>query len=298
MAKGSTKRPPLACEITAQSVLAAAAGEAGRVTGMAARALPEGALAPNMVTANVQRRDALSTAIREAVSAIDGRGRDITVVLPDSVVRVMLLDFDALPERQQDAAPLIRFRLKKLLPFDSEKAAVSYQVQRAPGAAVQVIAAVTQASVLEEYEAAVRDAGYMPGIVLPSVLAALGPVDGSVPTLVVKAEAGTTAVAIVDQNQLRLVRTIESVAPAAATPERLAEDIYPSLVFFQDTYNAQVQRVALGGTAATEALKTALEQQTGVHVEELLDSGMIAAASVSSAPRTAFAGAVGALLMQ
>ena len=90
---------------------------------------------------------------------------------------------------------------------------------------MQVIAAVAQASVLEEYESVFRDAGYQPGVVLPSVLAALGPVDGSVPTLAVKAEMGTTAVAIVDQGELRLVRTIESVSPAAATPERLAEDI-------------------------------------------------------------------------
>jgi type IV pilus assembly protein PilM len=297
VAQSATKRPPLACEITAHSVLAAASA-AGSVTGVAARTLPDGTLSPNMVNANVQRPDVLRTAIQEALSAVDGGRHDVSVVLPDSVIRVMLLDFETLPERQQEAAPLIRFRLKKLLPFDAEKAAVSYQMQRAAGAGVQVIAAVAQASVLEEYEAAVRDAGFQPGVVLPSVLAALGPVDGSVPTLVVKAEPATTAVAIVDQNELRLVRTIESVTPTAATPGRLAEDIYPSLVFFQDTYSAQVQRIALGGTAATDALHAALEQQTGLRVEELLDSAMISAASVSSAPRTAFAGAVGALLMQ
>ena len=43
---------------------------------------------------------------------------------------------------------------------------------------VRVVAAVTPKTVLEEYESVVRDAGYNPGAVLPSMIAALGVVDG------------------------------------------------------------------------------------------------------------------------
>src|SRR5262245_53969001 len=167
MASASTKRPLLGCELTAGTVMAARANDArDALTSVAARSI-NGALAPSLSGANIQDARALRAALEEAFAALEARGRDIVLVLPDSSARVMLLDFDTLPERASDAAPLIRFRLKKLLPFDVDQAVISYQVQR-PGAVVQVVAAVTQASVMEEYEALMRDIGLHPGVVLPS----------------------------------------------------------------------------------------------------------------------------------
>ena len=49
-----------------------------------------------------------------------GRWRDVTVVVPDAAVRVLLLDFDQLPSKAAEALPVVRFRLKKLLPFDAD----------------------------------------------------------------------------------------------------------------------------------------------------------------------------------
>ena len=49
-------------------------------------------------------------------------------MVPDSTVRVLLLDFDSLPSKAAEALPVVRFRLKKLLPFDADDAAVSYQI--------------------------------------------------------------------------------------------------------------------------------------------------------------------------
>lgn len=285
-------RPPLACEITAERVLAArASAGAQALEAAAARPLPAGALLPGFAGANVQDVRALESAIRGALADAGSRGNDLALVLPDAAVRVMLLDFDTLPNKQSDASPLVRFRLKKLLPFDSDRAAVSYQVQRgAPSAPVQVIAAVADQGVLAEYEGAARAAGFNPGVVLPSILAMLGAVDSSAPTLVVKAETGTTAVAIIDRDEIRVLRTLETLTPASAAPQRLAEDIYPSLVYFQDTYGAQVSRMVLGGTAASNELRAALEQQTGLTAMELTGAGTI------PSPRTAFAGVYGALV--
>lgn len=286
---GKTPRPPVACEVTAERVLAARAGAGAQaLEAAAARPLPLGSLAPGFASGNVQNTAALESAIRAVLGDAGARGNELALVLPDATVRVMLLDFDTLPEKESDTGPLIRFRLKKLLPFDSERAAVSYQVQR--GTPIQVIAAVAEQGVLAEYESAVRAVGFNPGVVLPSILAMLGAVDSSAPTLVVKAESGTTAVAIVDQDEIRVLRTLETLTPASAAPQRLAEDIYPSLVYFQDTYSAQVSRMVLGGTAASNELRAALEQQTGLTAMELTGAGTI------PSPRTAFAGVYGALV--
>ena len=286
---GKIARPPVACEITAERVLAARAAPGRQsLEAAAARGLPAGVVVPNFASGNVQQASALATTLRSVVAEAGAHGSDVSVVLPDAAVRVMLLDFDTLPEKQQEAGPLVRFRLKKLLPFDADRAALSYQVQR--GIPIQVVAAVADSGVVTEYEDAVRAAGFNPGVVLPSILAVLGAVDTSAPTLVVKAESGTTAIAVLDQGEIRVLRTLETVTAASATPQRLAEDIFPSLVYFQDEYSSQVTRFVLGGTAATNELRMALEQQTGLKAMEFTGSGTI------PTPRAAFAGVYGALV--
>ena len=111
--------------------------------------------------------------LRDTLARLGGRSRDVIAVLPDAAVRVVLLDFDALPTNRDEAESVVRFRLKKSLPFDVDKAKVSYHAQTSrPG--MRVIAAVALSSVIEDYEAAFREAGYSPGVVMPSMLAALG----------------------------------------------------------------------------------------------------------------------------
>jgi hypothetical protein len=62
-----------------------------------------------------------------------------------------------------------------------------------PNVGVRVIAAVALANVVEDYEAAFRQAGYQPGVVMPSMLAALGAAHAEQPSLVIKVDARTTS---------------------------------------------------------------------------------------------------------
>ena len=97
-------------------------------------------------------------------------------IVPDAAVRVMLVEFDTLPSDHEEALGVVRFRLKKSLPFDVDKAKVSYHAQKVKDE-VKVVAAVAMAGVLEDYENAFREAGFNPGVVLPSTLAAIGAAD-------------------------------------------------------------------------------------------------------------------------
>ncbi len=288
----SESRPRLACEITAGSVIAARADDGRALDVYTARTLPTGTLAPNLTVANVADGNALRQTLADALATVGGRSRDVTAVLPDAAARVVLLDFDTLPEKRQDADAVVRFRLKKSLPFDVDKAAVAFESAPAEGG-VRVVAAVTLASVLQEYEAAFRDVGYQPGVVMPAMLAALGPLDTAAPILVIKVDATTTGVAIVEGGQLLLVRTLEN-ASAGIDPQRLAEEVYPSLVFFQDTYGKRVERILVGGVVGVEQVGPALLEQTGIHAQELVAAAQVG--STGSVPRSLLAGVVGALL--
>ena len=114
---------------------------------------------------------------------------------------------------------------------------------------MRVVAAVALGSVIEDYEAAFRDAGFNPGVVLPSMLAALGAADAKRPTLVVKVDAHTTSIAILNEDQLQLFRTLENTRGVTITGEQLAEEVYPSVVFFQDTYHLNIEQIYVAGLA-------------------------------------------------
>jgi type IV pilus assembly protein PilM len=142
-----------------------------------AAALPPGLLTPGLLQANISRACQGNVPIlRDSLAAVAARSRDICLIIPDATTRVMLLDFETLPEKHQDADAVVRFRLKKSLPFEVEHAAVSFDRQ-GTATPIRVVAAVTPRSVLEEYESLVREAGYNAGTVLPSMVAALGLAD-------------------------------------------------------------------------------------------------------------------------
>jgi type IV pilus assembly protein PilM len=123
---------------------------------------------------------------------------------------VLLLDFDQLPSKVAEALPVVRFRLKKLLPFDADDAAVSYQVMSNAKGMVRVVAVAMPKDVLNEYEDIVTAAGYLPGAVLPSTLAALAGLDeAEAPVLVVNAGPGAVTTAIVRGGVLLLHRSVD-----------------------------------------------------------------------------------------
>jgi type IV pilus assembly protein PilM len=243
----------------------------------------------------LRQREAVKSAVEEALGSVAVRSRDVIAIVPDAAVRVVLLEFDTLPADSEEAASVVRFRMKKSLPFDVDKARVSYHAQKS-NEGVRVVAAVALSSVVEEYEAAFRDAGFSPGVVMPSMMAALGAAIGESPTLVVKVDARTTSIAILNAEQLQLFRTLENTRGVTITGEQLAEEVYPSVVFFQDTYHLNIERIFVAGIADIGSAAPALQAQTGAEVQELVTSSQLGISSGGSVPRWRMAGVVGALI--
>lgn len=289
-------RPKIACEISADRVLAGRLGESGSlVESCAVRELPPGSVVPDLTEPNIRQPEVVRKAINDVVGNVAGRLRDIIGILPDAAVRVVLLDFDTLPSNQQEAEGVVRFRLKKSLPFDVEKAKVSYHVQASLGG-LRLVAAVALSSVVEDYESAFRDAGYSAGVILPSMLAALGAAEADSPTLVLKVDARTTSLAILDKQQLLLFRTLENTRGVTITGEQLAEEVYPSVVFFQDTYHTNIEKIYVAGLPESGGAAPALRAQTGADVRELVASSQLGSNGGVSIPRWRMAGVVGALV--
>src|SRR6267154_707362 len=293
----NTAKPKLACEIAADRVLVGRLAEDGlSLEACAARELAPGTVVPDLVEGNFRQRAAVRTAVEETLNSMAGRSHDVIAIIPDAAVRVVLLEFDTLPTDAEEAASVVRFRMKKSLPFDVDKARVSYHSQKSDGA-VRVVAAVALSSVVEDYESAFRDAGFSPGVVMPSMLAALGAAAGESPTLVVKVDARTTSIAILNAQQLQLFRTLENTRGVTITGEQLAEEVYPSVVFFQDTYHLNIEKIFVAGISDIGTAAPALQAQTGAEVQELVRPSQLGISTGGgSVPRWRMAGVVGALI--
>lgn len=297
MTRGTDRgRPRVACEITAERVVAGRASESRDfLESYATRELFPGAVAPGLAEANIADAATVARAVTEVLGEVAGRTRDIVVVVPDAAVRVVLLDFENLPERPQEALPIIRLRLKKSLPFDADKAVVSYHVLRRNGA-VHTVAAVAPRHVVEEYETVFRDAGYNPGVVLPSVVGALGAVNAERQALLVKAEINTLALAAVDGKELRLLRVIPNERGTGLDVQELAENIYPALVFLEDTYQTTIEQVMVAGAVTPQQVQAAIQGQSNARVQELVGGRHVALADANDPARAYLGGVVGAVV--
>jgi type IV pilus assembly protein PilM len=254
-------RPRLACEITSAGVVAGRPGDAPQeiVSGFAP--LRPGVLNAGLKPPNFSDRAAVANALRQALNEVSVKESQITVVIPDAAVRVLLLDFDTLPPKLAEALPILRFRLRKLVPFEVEDAAVSYQVMPGKPGMVRVIVAVSPAAVLAEYEAAVREAGYEPGAVLPSTLAALAAISTDEPSLVVNRNGSSVTTAITRQNELLLHRTLEltekELLPEENSyhaAEELQQSVSVAVAYFEDTLESPPRQLLSCGLGGPEEL--------------------------------------------
>ena len=204
-------RPRLAVEIRPEGIVAARAEDAQAVvSAVSYGTLADGVIVPQLKAGNVANRAIAVATVKKALEVVALKERQTTLVVPDAAVRVLLLDFDQLPTKSAEALAVVRFRLKKLVPFDADDAVVSYQVMSATRGSVHVLAVAIPRDVLAEYEGLVRDAGFEPGAVLPSTLAACaGMAEADAATLLVNAGDSSVTTAIVQGGVLLLHRTVD-----------------------------------------------------------------------------------------
>jgi len=240
-------RPPAAIELDPQGVLAAASPGTGKPPVYAFEPMPAGALAPGISEQNLRAPEAVATAIRKALGQVSPRTHAVTVVLPDTAVRVFVLDFDSLPSRAAEALPVLRFRLRKMIPFDVEHAGLSYQVLHESKEECKVLAAVIPGPILAEYEAVIHQAGYEPGAVLPSSLAALAGIDSLEAVLVVSLTGLALTTCITNGEDLLLYRTLDLPEDPSVRLDEVQRGVAVAAAYYEDKLQARPTRLLYSG---------------------------------------------------
>jgi type IV pilus assembly protein PilM len=240
--------PPLALEISQDRIAAARWTRTGGLDDYAIEALPNGALMPSAVETNIVDSTAVRSAIAAVMSKLRAKDEDIALLVPDPVIRVFVQHFEQFPRSPQEAEPMLRWKLKKSVPFEADETVISYMRQAPREDGVDVVTALARLRIVREYEALVEGVGLYPGVVMSSSLAAVTLLDDRHPTLLARVSGLALTTAIVREGVLCGYRCTELPAQNVdLTPQMLLEEIFPVAAYYQDTWREGIQSVRVAG---------------------------------------------------
>lgn len=308
----TSRPPPAAIEITpaqVTGVVIADHGSARALTSYAREPLEPGLVEPALNAPNVHQAAALSAAIKSVLDKLTPRPRRVALVVPDIVAKVSLLRFEKIPPKPQDLEQLIRWQVRKAVPFKIEDAQVAWVPGIVPpeGGREYIVTAARR-DVIESYERASEAAGAQAGIVdiaslnlINGVLA--GP--GGAPAgdwLLVHVGPGYGTLAVVRGRDLIFFRNRTTSAD-----DDLADLVHQTTMYHEDRLGGgRFARVVLAGASSrgvdhAERLRRDLEERIGGPVETLDFRGAVALRDrIAAGPELidSLAPAVGVLLRE
>jgi type IV pilus assembly protein PilM len=243
-----------------------ASARMGPKTELAFRPLKPGSISVSPLRDNIMDTEELAAAVREvARSNVKSKRRDAALIIPDYCTRIAVLDFDDFPSDSKEQLSLIRFRIKKSVPYDVESAAVSFWPQHAGGKKHEVVVVVAPVEIVARYESPLRAAGLNPGLVMPSSLATLHLLETPGLSVVAKLSGHILTVMVTEKDHLRMVRCLELTASTVA---EVAADLYPTFVFVEDNLGAKAEKLLLCGFGKLqEEARIRFGDELGIEVE-------------------------------
>jgi type IV pilus assembly protein PilM len=267
--------PPMVVEIAPPYVAAAREGGVrGRLEGVAVEPLPAGSVMPSPVETNVTQPDAVRSALRRVFSHIPVQGVPVALVVPDPVVRLFILPFDNLPRRASEALPLLKWRLKKSVPFDMDETVLSWMRQGGREGNLEIVAAVARQRIVREYEEIIESLGAHAGVVLSSTLAALPLLEEKGAAMVARLTGKTLTTVIVHDSSVCVYRSTDMPAEAhQLETQAMLDEVFPAVAYYQDTWGTPIDRAWLSGFGEREQVFCeALAQELKIGVGSMTDA--------------------------
>lgn len=266
----------LAVEVSPDRVAAARWSRAGALDGYAVESLPAGALVPSAVDTNIVNGATVKTAVANVCERLRAANEDVAMILPDTVIRVFVQHFEDFPRSAAEAEPMLRWKLKKSVPFEADETLISYMRQAPRETGIDVVTALARLRIIREYESLVEGLGLYPGVVLSSSLAAVSLLEDEKPTLLARVSGTTLTTAIVRRGVLCGYRCTDLPAQGSnLTPQMLFEEIFPVAAYYQDTWQETIRSVRVAGLGSRlPEFNRLLESEFHCDVRSLLSSAL------------------------
>ena len=269
--------PDVAVEIDRSHVGAARVDWRGGkpvVSAHAIEALPPGAVTPSLAGLNMPDVGAVGAVVARVLAQLGGRTHRVALVVPDAVAKVSLLRLEQVPGRAADLREIIKWQVRKSVPFPVEQAVLSV-TPGAPfdGGGREFVVAIAREDVVRQYEQACAMAKAEAGIVdlatfgiLNSVVAGGGAPEGD--WLLVHVADNYITLAVVRGEHLIFIRHRSDESEGT-----LADLIHQTAMYYEDRLKgAGFARVWLAGTAAlagADSVRRDLEARLGIGVENV-----------------------------
>ena len=272
-------RLSVALEIAAGHVAAVrlGAGAPPAIEAHAVEALPDGAVVPSLAASNIVDPAAVTAALGRALSGVGG-GRHVALVVPDAVAKVSLVRFDQVPAKAADLDAMLRWNVRKSLPFKAEDAQMTYGDGALVDGGREFVVASARRDIIAEYEGVCTAAGVHAGLVdlatFNLVNLQLASASGGGDWLLVHLAADQVTLAIVRDRAVIFYRH-----RGADGDESLADLVHQTTMYYEDRLGGRgFGRVLVAGAShgpdSADGLRRSLEQRLGTQVEAVDPRGV------------------------
>lgn len=238
---------------------------------------------------NVLNRTAFVAKIREAYLRLLAGTSRVAVSLPETAGRVILLDLETRFKTKDEGADIIRWKLKKNLPFEINEMQLDYQVAQERGTGeVSTLVTLISRQVVTQYEDLLLEAGLQPNridfttfSIYRFFTSRLENIENA--TLIIW-HAGILTVMLFQNGVLDFYRSKELSGDHGQT-NRMYREISSSLQFYKDRqpgYSINEAFFVIQPHEA-DAMRAVIAEATGLE-PVLLDAGRIIGQKAGTAP--------------
>jgi len=286
-------------------------GGAPKVEWLGQAALPAGLLLDSITEPNITDMRAFAEALKGLIGG-GARGKRLCVALPDYASRVSILDFENMPGKNEETERMLRWRLKKVLPFEVDEAALKYQYlgkfTSEDKTQHRFLASIIKYDILAQYEEALSLSGLKPAIMEISSFAVwnlfhdhvLREAGSSANFALMNLSGGKLTMIVFQKSVPHFLRLkdmgkydAETAGPAAdgADVTRVLRELTASLTFYRENYaDTDVGKVFISGDVVN--LKNIAEEVCANSAMKAQVLDLDKAVSISAAQASGAAGVI------
>jgi type IV pilus assembly protein PilM len=228
------------CNDGARIVLVSGKNDMPALTAFSTAPFPADTMKFSLREANVLNPKAFVAVIRELHLKLPPHPDQVSLSLPDSTGRTMLMDIETRFKSRDEGADIIRWKLKKNYPFDINEAHLDYQViQEKETGEVSLLVSLIARPVVRQYEDLLVEAGLEPNRIdfttfnLYALFAQR--LDLSENSLLVTCHDNVVGILIFYNGRLEFCR-VKEVSGGISEPNRIFREINSSFLIFKEKF--------------------------------------------------------------
>ncbi len=251
--------PAVACEISRQAVslVRLDSKHSNLIDRFAVIPLPQGLIVPSLTKPNIASVPEFAAVLKTAIAKAEVKSVKVSLAIPDASAKSAIHIMDTLPPSENDKQQLLKWKLKKAVPFNVEEAHLSYWERKTINGKHVLLTVCICREVLNQFEEVFQKMGIQVGYVTLSSFAAFeflahfDPEAVQKSVLLLRIGATDTSSLIMQEGRVSFFRhsernSDEELATARTSPkptpmqyQEIYDELYPCVIYYQDKLSSQ-----------------------------------------------------------